>query len=304
MELRRLRYFIVTAEELHVGRAAEKLGIAQPALSQQLKVLEQALGVRLFERIGRGIQMTPVGELFLPEARATLAQADRAANIARGAARGELGHVEIGYVESAMIEPQFPSLITTYHQRFPNVKLHLLKMTIPQQIESLYEHRIDIAMVRGANLDLRPPLHAQVFSQTGIMIALPRNHPQAGATTVRLGALAGERFIVLQDTDMQGFFANLTTKLCRAAGFEAEIDLLVGDLSTMTGLVAAGLGVSLVPSALTNIRRDDIVLRPLAGLEERMDLFIVRRRDRRSTPVDNFVAMAFPDTRAKGKPGR
>jgi DNA-binding transcriptional LysR family regulator len=301
MELRRLRYFIVTAEELHVGRAAEKLGIAQPALSQQLKVLEQALGVRLFERIGRGIQLTPVGELFLPEARATVAQADRAANIARGAARGDLGRVEIGYVESAMIEPQFPGLIAAYHQRFPNVKLHLLKMTIPQQIESLYEHRIDIAMVRGGNLDLRPPLHAQVFSQTGIMIALPIHHPKAGAAVVRLGDLAGERFIVLQDTEIHGFFANLTAKLCREAGFEAEIDLQVGDLSTMSGLVAAGLGVSLVPSALTSVARADIVLLPLAGVEERMDLFMVRRRNSRSAPVDNFVAMAYPDIHPKRK---
>jgi len=304
MELRRLRYFIVTAEELHVGRAAEKLGIAQPALSQQLKVLEQTLGVRLFERIGRGIQLTPTGELFLPEAKATVAQAERAANIAHGAARGELGHVEIGYVESAMIEPQFPALIAAYHQRFPDVELRLHNMAIPQQIESLYEHRIDIAMVRGAELELRPPLHAQVFSQTGIMVALPINHPQARSSVVRLGDLAGERFIVLQNTEMQGFFASLTAKLCRAAGFEAVIDLLVGDLTTMTGLVAAGLGVSLVPSALTSLSRADIVLLPLADVDERMDLFMVRRRNSRSAPVDNFVAMAYPDNQPKRKLAR
>jgi len=103
---------------------------------------------------------------------------------------------------------------------------------------------------------------------------------------------------------MQGFFAQLTAKLCRTAGFEAEIELLVGDLSTMTGLVAAGVGVSLAPSALTSFMRADIILRPLAGVEERMDLFMVRRRDSRSTPVENFVAMAFPDKRPKAKAGR
>ena len=304
MELRRLRYFLLTADELHVGRAAEKLGIAQPALSQQLKVLEQELGVRLFERIGRGIQLTPVGELFLPEARATIAQAERAANIAQGAARGEIGHVEIGYVESAMIEREFPALIAAYHQRYPEVQLHLFNMAIPQQIESLYEHRLDIAMVRGIDLDLRPPLHAHVFSQTGVMIALPTHHPQANAAAVQLRKLADERFLVLHNTEMQSFFGVLTTKFCRAAGFEPKITLQVGDLNTMSGLVAAGVGVSLVPSALTSITRSDIVLRPLAGVDERMDLFLVRRRDRRSTPVDNFVRMAFPNMRSMEKPSR
>ena len=109
MELRRLHYFVATAEELHVGRAAERLGIAQPALSQQLKVLESSLGVKLFQRVGRGIELSDAGLAFLPEARSAIAQTDRAWTVARRAARGEQGRIAIGYVGSAMLEPALPA---------------------------------------------------------------------------------------------------------------------------------------------------------------------------------------------------
>src|SRR3954447_18207310 len=149
MSLRRFRYFVAVASELHVGRAAEGLGIAQPALSQQLRILEDELGVRLLRRVGRGIALTEAGAAFLPEANAAIAQSERAIGVARRTARGELGTINIGYVNTAMLEADLPGLLFAFRASAPDARISLDEIAVQEQITALEQHRwISASFVR------------------------------------------------------------------------------------------------------------------------------------------------------------
>src|SRR5262249_34762969 len=161
MDLRRIRYFVVLAETLHFGRAASCLNIAQPPLSQQIRVLEQELGARLFERSNRRVELTPAGKALLPEARALLAQAERTATVAARAQRGEIGELRVGLTGSATFTVVIPRLILTYRQRFPGVHLRIDELTTQEQLAALLEQRLDVAIVRSVLApDLPPTLRA------------------------------------------------------------------------------------------------------------------------------------------------
>lgn len=294
MELRRLRYFVATSEELHMGRAAERLGIAQPALSQQLKVLETSLGVRLFQRVGRGIGLSPAGQVFLPEARAAIAQTDLAWTAARRAASGEQGCIVIGYVGSAMLEPALPQAIGAFHQRWPDVSIELEMLPVRAQLDALRESRLDLAFVRGVGATLEWPLKASVMRHHPTAVALPIDHPQAARRKVPIASLIGESFMVLQDSSLPGYFAETTLQLCRAAGFEPSIGMHVPEINALLALVAAGLGISLVPGSLGHLGNPRLALVPLAGVDERMDLLVVQRVNRPSIIVDNFLRAMQP----------
>lgn len=296
MDLRRLRYFVTTAEELHVARAAERLGIAQPALSQQLHVLEETLGTRLFERAGRGIRLSAVGAVFLPEARATLRQAEQARLVAQAAARGQMGRLDIGYVGSAMLEDELPTLLHAFRQAHPQVRLALRRMPVQAQLHAVADRSLDLALVRGVGAadgpDLDERLRSQLLSHSELLLALPSSHPCAPRERVALADLAREPFLVLQDGEDPGFFAHHTERLCHMAGFEPEIVLRVGDLVSLTGLIAAGLGVCFVPAALRRIAGDRIVVRPFADTVERLELRMIRHRDARGPALLQLLEMA------------
>lgn len=292
MELRRLRYFVVTAEEQHVARAAERLGIAQPALSQQLKVLEQSLGVRLFERVGRGIRLSEVGAQFLPAARDTLAQAERAMQVAEAAARGALGNIEIGYVGSAMLEDQLPALLHDFRQHHPGVLLGLRRLPVEEQLILLDQRALDLACVRGSVLDAWPALRAHALSSTPMLLALPARHRLAGQARIALAALAEDDFLVLQDGSREGHLAIQTRTLCAAAGFTPRIAIRVGELVSLVGLVAAGMGVSLVPASAAKIAGAQVVFRPLEGGGSNLDLMLLWHRDNHSAALSRLLGLA------------
>src|ERR1700761_2805483 len=149
MELRHLRYFVRVAEELHFARAAKHLGISQPPLSQQIRALEDELGVRLLERTSRRVMLTPAGKMFLEGARATLQQAERAATMARRAARGELGQLAIGFNASAPFVPQVARAIHDFRQTYPEVALQLTELPAAAQIEGLDDHLLDLGFMRS-----------------------------------------------------------------------------------------------------------------------------------------------------------
>jgi DNA-binding transcriptional LysR family regulator len=295
MDLKRLRYFVTTAEEMHVARAAERLGIAQPALSQQLHVLEETLETRLFERAGRGIRLTAVGTVFLPEARATLLQAEQARLTVQAAARGQLGRLDIGYVASAMLEAELPRLLHAFHQAYPEVRLELRRMPVAAQLHALAERSLDIGLVRGVGagqgVELDDQLRGQVLSRSDLMLAMPPSHPCAQQESVALEQLALEHFLVLQDGDSSGYFSRCTEHLCHLAGFEPQIALRVGELVSLTGLIAAGLGVCLVPSAMRHIAGNRIVIRPLATPVMPGELLIVRHRDANAPALRHLLRM-------------
>lgn len=298
MDFRQFRYFVVTAELLHFARAAEQLGIAQPALSQQIKALETQLGARLFHRAKRRVELTEAGEAFLQEARAALDQADRAVRIAQDVGRGEAGQIDIGFVGSVMYEPYFPRLLKAYRTSHPGVRLALHEMPILPQIDGVYSRQLDLAIVRTPVPPVLPEgLESFTLTRQKLMVALPSDHPLASAAEVELPALAGDAFLAFLDPDGVGLGQTLLD-LCRSGGFEPRIALQVSEVATLVSLVAAGLGVSFLPETISHLRLPGMCYVPLAGQDKYSELRVVQRRFERSPTVrallDEIRSIAVP----------
>jgi DNA-binding transcriptional LysR family regulator len=242
MELRHLRYFVAVAEELHFGRAAQRLFIAQPSLSIQIRALERAVGVPLLARTNRRVQLTAAGRVFLEGASRTLAEVDRAVHDARRAHRGEIGQLSLGFVGSAAYEA-LPRLLRAFRSAYPEVELRLQSMTTREQIAALAERRLDVGLLRLPIED--PTLAWRVVTTEPLVAVLPATHPLAGQTTVPLASLADEPFILYPRADSPRIRDTIIA-LCHHAGFSPTIVQESGEMQTILGLVAGGVGVALV----------------------------------------------------------
>lgn len=285
MDFRQFRYFVTAAEELHFARAAEKLGIAQPALSQQIKSLEEQLGTRLFLRTKRRVELTETGTAFLQEARATLAQAEKAVRVARNMARGEAGQIDIGLVGSVMYESRFTHQLKAYSREHPGVRISLHEMPILTQIDAVRSQHLDIAIVREPIPDasLVDVEHFTLSTQR-LVVALPDAHPLSGRSTVNLTDLEKDAFLAFTDPAGVGMGQALLDE-CRNAGFEPRITQKVSEIATLISLVAAGFGVSLVAEIVNHLRLPGVCYRPLEGIEAPSNLIVVHRRFERSATV-------------------
>ncbi len=290
MDLRQFRYFVTLAEELHFARAAERLGIAQPALSQQIKVLEQKLGARLLNRNKRSIELTEAGAAFLVEARATLARAEKAVRVAQDIARGESGTINIGFVGSAMYDPRFPGLLKEYRSAHPGINLLLHEMPILAQIEAVDRGHLDIAVIRTPlPASLPESLQTFVLARQILVVVLSKMHPLADLDELPLQALAAEPFITFHDPDGVGLGHALVEE-CRRAGFEPDLTQRVTEIATLISLAAAGLGVSLMPDTVRHLQLPGIRYVALAGEERHTELVVVHRRFERSAAVRGLLA--------------
>ena len=288
MDFRQFRYFVTTAEELHVARAAERLGIAQPALSQQIKALETQLGTRLFIRAKRRIELTDAGKAFFQEAQSVLEHAERAAKRARDIGRGEAGQIDIGIVGSAMFDRPFPLLLTTFRKERPEVRLSVHELPILQQIEAVSTQGLDIAIVRAPlPRPLPEGLDHFVLSRQRILAAIPLSHKLAGAPAIALTELADDEFLSFLDPEGIGLGHDLID-FCRRAGFAPRITQHVTEVGTMVSLIAAGFGVSLVVDTLTPIQFPGVCYRPLRE-EYHSELVVVHRRFERSAAVQALI---------------
>ena len=291
MSLRRFQYFVTVARELHVGRAAEQLGIAQPALSQQLRVLEDSLGARLLRRVGRGIALTDAGVAFLPEAEAALAQTERAIGVARRTARGELGAINIGYVNTAMLEAELPALLFAFRASVPDARIGLEETAVKDQITALEQHRLDIGIIRAPAGALPADLRIRPFTRSALLVVVPAALAARLKRPVRLADLAEEPFILLRDPDGVGL-AHHVSALCIRAGFSPRLDLRVDNATSIVGLVAAGFGVGLVPAALARIGRENVAFLELDEPEAHTELLIVHRPADASPLKMRFLRLA------------
>lgn len=259
MELKHLRAFVALAEELHFGRAAQRLCIVQPALSMQIKALEEELDVRLFERDRHKVVLNATGRLFLPEARATLHQAGRAEQIARLSARGEIGTLRIAFV-SSVLPKLLPSLIREMHTRYPLITLELKDMPTPDQIAALRENQLDFGLIRlpvsVSGLDIR------VVLEEPFVVALPDDHALAAQTTIHPPNLRGFPAFVLARRYAPGFHDDMLVALKRE-GVDLNIAQELGEFSTMLALVSAGLGIGVIPAAAAMALPPKVVARPL-----------------------------------------
>jgi DNA-binding transcriptional LysR family regulator len=285
VELRHLRYAIAVAEELHFARAARRLHIAQPPLSQQIKSLEEELGVRLFDRSHRRVALTGAGAAFVAEARRTLASAERAADAARRAARGELGRLAIGYVSSVAYE-LLPAIVRAFRKRAPDVTLALAELSSAEQSRALAAGTIDVGFVRRPPA-IEPGLAASVVRKEPIVAALPRGHALAALRVLRVRDLEREPF-VLFPVRPRPSWADVTIDLCRRAGFEPKLGQEAIEMAPALSLVAAGTGVALVPGPVRAMRLPGVVFRPLTPVPT-SELVLVRRAEPPSEVLASFL---------------
>jgi DNA-binding transcriptional LysR family regulator len=293
MELRHLRYFLAVAEEGHVTRAAQRLGLQQPPLSQQIRALEAELGVELFTRLPRGVALTAAGTAFLAEARAVLDGADRAAARAVLAARGQHGEIGIGLTTSAILHPAVAKIMGQYVRSYPEVALRLQEGNAAEVTEALAAGTLDAAFLRAvvtrpAGIAFTELLDEELLVAVSARHRLARRKP----ATVRLAELAKERFILVRRRAAPGIYADVVDA-CRAAGFEPNVATEVGRMLTNINLVAAGVGVSLVPASMREIQLAGVRYLHLAdprGL--RAPLTLAARQDASLPTVRNLLRIA------------
>jgi DNA-binding transcriptional LysR family regulator len=294
MELRHLRYFVVLSEELHFGRAALRLGMSQPPLSQQIQQLERSLNARLFERTNRRVELTDAGRAFLREARATLAQAERAVAVVGHAERGEIGEIRIGFMPSAPLIAPFTRTVLAFRRDFPGVRLILQEEVTTQQIDALVEGRLQIGFIRSPGAPELPEAIAAVEVSREPLVAFMRaDHPLARGRgrPLPLASLAAEPFVFFPRGSGTSLYDQVM-ELCRKAGFHPRIEQEARGNATILGLVAAGLGISILPSALRGIAVTNVVSRPLTAKGTNTSVYLVHRRHDPSPLIRTFVAMA------------
>ena len=284
MELRHLRYFLAVAEELHFGRAAARVFIAQPPLSRQIRDLEEELGVRLFDRDSHGVALTAGGAAFLGEVRRLLEQLDQAIATTRHADRGELGTLRIGYVGS-VVYSGLPEIVRAFRARLPRVEVRFQEMSPASQVEALLAFRLDVGFARGP-VD-EPALAVQTVLDETLVAALPLGHALCSRRDVKLSMLAREPFALTARVRGRGFHDYILT-LCRSAGFSPSV-VQEGSHFDVLSLVAAGAAVAIVPTSLREIRPADVVYRPLRE-RPRTQVVMATRKGASSPVLREFVS--------------
>ena len=293
MELRHLKYFIAVAEELHFGRAAQKLCIAQPPLSRQIKLLEEEIGVILLERTKRRVVLTTAGEIFLADAKVSVAQAEGAIRNAQRAARGEIGKLAIGFVHSAGYN-KIPSLFCLMHNRYPEVSLFLDEMTIEEQEDALRTYRIDVGIVRPPLISTEG-LSMQVISTEPLVVVLPETSHLAGEAEISIKSLAQEAFILVSRHAAPGYYDQFIN-LCTNTGFTPKVVQEAKTSPAIINLVASGIGISILPSSLENLQRTGVVYRPLKNPAPTSDLAIVWHTHNKSPTLWSFLKIVWEVT--------
>src|SRR5262245_54186203 len=297
MELRHLRILIAVAEAGHITRAAERLGTQQPPLSRQIRSIEREVGVQLFRRKPRGVELTDAGRAFLNEARVLLTHLDHAFDAAHRTARGEQGRITVRYTSTAALHPLVPRVIREFRQAFPQVSMTMSEGLPQDIIEGLQKEQVDVVFIRvpvskpeGVAID---QLHEEP-----LFVALPRGHALArsensGDTALSLKALAHEAFVFYGDVHgMLTMQSNAVIALCHAAGFNPRITHIVPDQISRLNLVAAELGVAIVAASLQRMNVDGVVYRRLKGAQLKIPLSLVSRHGEPSEVVRQFLKMA------------
>ncbi len=287
LELRHLRYFAAVAEELHFGRAAARLGMAQPPLSQQIQRLEQMLGTQLLERTSRRVQLTDAGRAFLIEAERVLAGAHAAVEAARRAGRGESGELRVAFAATVMFLA-LPGIIREFRIRFPEVHLDLREMPTGPQLSQLRRGEIDIGFVREPSPD--PDLEMVTVMREPLRIAINRGHPLAARARLSVRDLAREPFVLFPEELAPGLHAQVMA-LCRKAGFSPRVVEESRELYTSVSLVEAGVGVSILPASVEKLGWKNVRYRPVGGRATDTRIAAAWRKDRPRPVIQAFMGV-------------
>jgi DNA-binding transcriptional LysR family regulator len=289
MELRHLRYFIAVAEEGHITRAAERLGMQQPPLSQQIKALERKLDVQLFRRKPRGVELTDAGRTYLKNARAILDQLGHATETTRRTARGEEGRICVGFTPSSPFHPFVPRTIRAFRDSFPQVSMRLEERLGSELLEQLRNEQVDAAFIRTPLVDPEGLVVSRLLEEP-LLVALPSNHALVSERALSIRRLARETFIVYGPAD-RGFYDH-TRVACNAAGFSPLVGQEAPRVTSLLALVATGIGITLGPASLQQMNIDGVVYRPLDGRKQPTAVLnLVTRRGDPSAVVRHFLKL-------------
>jgi DNA-binding transcriptional LysR family regulator len=291
MELRHLRYFLALAEELSFTRAAERVGIAQPPFSQQIQALEQEMGVRLVDRTPRRVVLTEAGTVFAERVRFILSRIGEAVVVTQQVGRGMSGHVCVGFTESGCFHPAVTRTLLEFRQAYPALHVTLQENKSINLVAMIREGTVDAAFIR-------PPFEAdEVVAYTPLLhekmvVAVPRGHRLALRKATTLAGLSEEVFVFYHRNVRPGL-TDAVIAACERSGFRPRVSQETPQLTSTLNLVAAGLGVSIVPESLKHLRTNDIVYLRLTGNAPQAALGLASRADGRSAAVDNFIAVAL-----------
>ena len=290
-DLRRLRYFVAVAERLHFGRAAEALHISQPPLSRAIRALEDDLGVALFARTRRKVELTPEGERLLEETRRLTGHLERTVHELRAMASGKHARLRIGFVSLADYGGVLPELLKAYKGSHPAVRLSLREMLSPDQAAALHAGELDVGL-------LLPPvagaarLEHIVVQRESFVVALPARHRLSRARgRVRLRELAGEPFVMIPRQIAPRLY-DILAELAAQAGMSLNVAQEAIQMQTVVSLVSSGLGAAVVPASVANLGRRGVVYRALAEQHPRLDLWLAWRRGALPQAAADFVALA------------
>ena len=288
IELRHLRYFVAVAEELHFGRAAAKLGIAQPPLSLQIQKLEAELGTALFERTSRRVQLTPAGKVLLDEARHVLQEFAAAADAALRAARGEMGSLSVAFAASVMFLA-LPKIIRRFREEFPRVHLELRELPTGSQLVALRTGELDIGFLR------EPPVDEELSTETlmteRLLLALSKRHPLASRKRLRLTDVANEDFVLFPRDIAPGLYRHVLA-VCAEAGVHPRIVQTSLELYTTVSLVEAGLGVTIIPESVRKMGWRGVRYYPIGSPAATTRIDAAWRTDNRSPVIPAFLEIA------------
>jgi DNA-binding transcriptional LysR family regulator len=295
LDFRRLRYFIVVAEEGHITRAARRLGMQQPPLTQQIQTLERTIGAPLFVRTARGVTLTPAGEALAHDGRAVLASLDAAVERARQIARGQRGSLAVGFTTSAIVHALVPRIIRAFRAQYPSVRLDLSENGAAPLTEALTRRAVKLAVIRQP-VSRPPGIGFMELLREELLLVLPIGHrllqgPEPDAA-VPISALADERFILVRQPGAPGIYENVV-QACRAAGFEPDIAAEVPHMLTNINLVAAGMGITMVPAAMREVNLRQVAYRPvISPVPLVAPLTLAYVADDSDPLVANFIAVA------------
>jgi DNA-binding transcriptional LysR family regulator len=295
VELRHLRYFVSVAHYLNYSEASRRLHVAQPAISQTILDLEDELGVKLLLRTKRSVQLTAAGTVFLREAEEILHRANEAQQLARRAARGEVGTLGVGFFGTAFA-PILPALAQAYRRKFPRVELRLFELNPDQQLVAFDEGRIDLGFTRRLPADRRAEFEEEVVYIDQLAIALPATHALARHKVIRLKRLASEPFVQFHRKGAPGLFDEVIG-VCRRAGFGPRIIHEPNLMATVMTLVESGLGVSLIPRCVRTLNRPQVVIRKIAPKSAPIPLCVIWRKS-----AHNPAQAAFLDILRAARP--
>jgi len=287
MQIDQLRYFVAVAEELHFRRAAERLHISQPPLSFHIKALEQELGTQLLNRSTRQVSLTEAGAAFLLRAKRILADVAEAAEEVKRISTGSAGSLRIGFTISTSFHPFFRDSVFRYRRAYPEVTVSLSENVSERQIDLLLEERLDVGFLRG-RFDQVPGLTMCALTREALVLAVHRSHHLASKARVSPSILRTEPFISYPANAGVGIYRQILA-LCERAGFEPRVVQEALEPSVIMGLVAAGLGVAIVPSSLQSIRIADVVFVPLDDPEAVATLYVAYRTNDDSPRVRAFA---------------